>query len=126
MAAILTGLSFGTMALLGETEFTNGVAILIVIYLIVAGFAAALATLQALVSTITNFTRVVAILPIGLIISYMKIAPQYDEAVKAVFFPEQTLQVYLFYAGGITVAVYLLSAIFCRTVEMTKEHKKEC
>lgn len=126
MAAVLTGMSFSTLALLGETEFTNGVAILMVVYLVVAGFSAALATIGALVSVIKNFTRVVAILPIGLFISYLKIAPQFDEAVKEVFFQETGLQAFLFYVAGITISVYLLSIIFCRKIDMTKEHKKEC
>lgn len=59
-------------------------------------------------------------------ISYLKIAPLYDEAVKTVFFEDTPLKGYLFYAGGITIAVYLLSIIFCRHVEMTQAHKKEC
>lgn len=45
LASLLTGLSFATLALMSDTTFTTGIAILVVVYLVVAGFSAALATL---------------------------------------------------------------------------------
>ena len=82
--------------------------------------------MNSVVQTIKNFSREIAILPLALFISYIKIAPSFDESVKAVFFPESDMLHYLMYAAGITAVIYIVSAIFVREVEMTKEHEREC
>lgn len=126
MAAGLSGLSYSTLALVSTSEWTNGIAILVCVHLIITGYAAGIATLASFKASIINFNRVIAILPIALLVSYMKMAPMADMSIKAVFFPETELITYLFYAAAMTSGTYLLSMFFVRRIEMTREHAREC
>jgi len=91
-----------------------------------AGFSAALATMGALCSVMKNFTRVVAILPIGLFISYIKMGPDFTQALKALFFQDVPLQTFMFYEAGLTIVTYVLCIFLCRKIDMKPNHKKEC
>lgn len=126
IAACLSALSYGTMGLLVTMENNQGIQILLSIHLLIAGYAAGLATINALVSTIKNFNRVVAILPIALFISYMKLSKDFDNAIKYVFFNEADLTHYLLYLAAVTAGIYVAALFFCRKIDMTKEHQREC
>ena len=56
MAASLSGLSLFTLALISVVEWCRSVAVLVCLYLIMAGFSAALATLGAMTHMIKNFS----------------------------------------------------------------------
>ncbi len=118
----LSALSFATLGLISTTNWTTGVAILTIVYLVVAGYAAGIATISSMVHIILNFNRVIAILPIALVICYMKLAPAFDEAVRTIIFPDADLISYFLYQAAITAAVYIISSIFCRKIDMTIDH----
>lgn len=126
VAAALSGVSYGTISLATNLENNASSQALIVVHLIIAGYAAGLATINALVSTIKNFNRVLAILPIALFVCYMKLSQNADDAIHHLFFAETTISSYLLYVALFTAAVYLLSVIFCRKIDMTPEHSREC
>jgi len=65
---------------------------------------------------------VIAILPIGLLISYLKLGTLFDESVKELFFPDVKLQLYLLFAAFGTTCIYLLAILFVRKIKMTEAH----
>ncbi len=81
MAGFLTGFAYLCMALLSDSNFSGPFAILLVIYLILAGLGASIATIKVIKVCLFNFNRINAILPIALFIAYMKMAPLFDMAI---------------------------------------------
>jgi hypothetical protein len=126
LAACLSALAYLTIGLLATGTFSFGIGCLVMVHLIIAGFSASLATINAIHAVMRNYNRVMAILPLTLLISYMKMAKMFDESIKAVLFPEADLSTYMIWMALITATTYVLCIFFCRKIEMTEANKREC
>ena len=57
LAAIVSAISFTTLALLATTTWNTGIGVLVIIYLFVAGFSASIAVLNTIQAIIKNFDK---------------------------------------------------------------------
>ena len=119
VAGGLSALAYATIGLMSMSEWTTGIGILTIVYLAIAGYASGLATLNSMVHVICNFNRVIAILPIALIISYLKLAPLFDEAIRNIIFPNSPLITYFLVMAAINGVTFIVAPIFVRKIEMT-------
>jgi len=102
-----------------STTWNEGVGILFIVYLAIAGFAASIAVLNSIQAVIKNYDKKNAILPIGLLIGVINLAELFDESVHALFFKDLKLETYLLYAGAFTAIIYVLSSFFVRKIHIS-------
>lgn len=71
-------MSYVTLALLSTTTWNYAIGTLVIVYMFVAGFSAAVASLNSIQAVIKNYDARNAILPLGLLIGVINVAPLFD------------------------------------------------
>ena len=120
VAAGLSLVSFGGLAYAMSTDFELGWQLLTVLLFFLAGLSASIATICSIVTIIKNFGRKVSVLLVAILVTYMKTASAFDNAIKDAFMPEADDSVYLVISGVYVSLGILIGAFTMRKVELGK------
>lgn len=88
--------------------------------LFLAGLGASIGTVVSIVTNVKNFDDKVSTLLVAIMITYMKMAPGFDIALKEGFFPEADDRTYLIIIGVFSTLVLVLGMFTMRKVECGK------
>ncbi len=118
IAAGVSAVSFGGLAYTIQSDFGFFLQMVTIVLLFTAGLAASIATICSIVSIVKNFEEgTVSYLLVALLITYMKLAQAFDDAIHDAFFPDSSDALYLAIIGVIVTVSYVLGAITMRKVE---------
>jgi len=118
IAAVLSLLSYGGLAYTIGSEFEFWQQMLTCFLLFLCGLGASIGTVTSIVTNVKNFDDKVSTLLVAILITYMKMAQNFDEALKEGFFPETDDQIYLIILGVLTTIVCVLGMFTMRKVEL--------
>jgi len=88
------------------------------VLLFMAGLGASIGTVTSIVTNVKNFDDKVSTLLVAILITYMKMAQNFDEALKEGFFPEADDSIYLIIIGVLTTIVMIIGMFTMRKVEL--------
>lgn len=120
VAAVLSIISYSGLAYTIGSEFGLVLQLLTCLLLFLAGLSASIGTVASIVSAVKNFDDKVSALLVAIMITYMKMAQNFDEALHDAFFPESSAQTYLIIIGIISTLVLILGALTMRKIEFDK------
>lgn len=120
VAALISAVSFGGLAFTVGADFAEvPIQILTVLCMFLAGFAASMATMTSMVTIVGNFkSKKVNVMLAGLIVTYMKLAPAFEDALKEAFFDEVEDRMYLIIVGVIVTIIFVIGAFTLKEADL--------
>lgn len=118
IAAALSFISYGGLAYTIESDFEFGLQMVTCVLLFLAGLGASIGTVTSIVTNVKNFDDQVSTLLVAILITYMKMAQNFDEALKEGFFPESDDRTYLIIIGALTTVVMVIGMFTMKKVEL--------
>jgi predicted membrane protein len=112
IASVLTIIGFiGCIIAIGNEEFGVGIQVLTIISMIIAGLGSSVAFITSIATVAKNFSRDLSILFVALLLTYMKTAEAFDDAIHNTFFAEGKDTIYFIVMGSIVAIVYALGSL---------------
>lgn len=120
VAAVISAISFGGLAYTIDADFTSGgVQFITILLMFLAGFAASMATMCSMVTIVTNFKhKKVNVGMAGILITYMKLSPAFEDAIKQAVLPDLNMRWYLIIIGILVTVIMLIGAMTIRDADL--------
>ncbi len=118
IAAGISAVSYGGLAYTIGSDFGGLEQGITCFLLFLAGLGASIGTITSIVTNVKNFDDKVSTLLVAIMITYMKMAPSFDEALKEGFFPEVDDQIYLIIIGVISTLILVAGMFSMRKVKL--------
>ncbi len=118
IAAVLSAISYGGLAYTIQSDFEFGMQMLTCLLLFMAGLGASISTVVSIVTNVKNYDDEVSTLLVAIMVTYMKLATNFDIALKEGFFPEADDSTYLIIIGVATTLICVAGMFTMKKVDL--------
>lgn len=116
MTGFLSWCSYGALFTFCLTDFNPVISILSTFFLFLLGICGSIASMCAVVTVIRNFVPNYGPMILIILVTYMKLAFEWDESMRKGIFGRWEATGYIFCSGWVALGVYTMAAIMHRKV----------